>query len=1584
MIFISHSTQDDLFVAELRAALELRGLSMWVDSRNMRGGDLLTSSIKQAITEARGMLVIVSQHGLNSDWLYEEVDFALEQQATRGVEDFPIVPILLPDMTPSALRAIFGRQAIPLAVNIDPTAGGLEAAMPELLAALGERAPNDPQSAETVISRPLAELVLRLTDPRMVEIDQKRRATANATLTYYPPNRQEREVESVERFLLTAPLGPLEVDELSWYLEKYIQWPWAKVYQERAKRVEEALPAWGHQLYQTMSEDTATRPVWEAWQSLPKAVERRFTVYVDKQLVRGSADSAQAEANSAATLLLALPWELGHDGRSYLFLGGRPVQVRRRLPNHHKVDSVQTEPPLRVLLVSPRPEEKRAGYIDHRAIAGPVTAALNELGQLVELTLLSPPTFPALQTALQQAETHERPYHVVHFDGHGTFDKQVGLGGLCFEDPRDLHKQTERRMELVHAEQMATLMKERRIPLVMLNACQSAQSEDDPTASVAAKLLDEGVASVIAMSHSVLVETAKRFVAEFYQALAEGARVGQAMLRSQQALHADLNRGRVGHVAEFALHDWFVPVLYQEKADEPLLKRLPAEQTRREIQKSHRLRLGDLPQSYQAEGYRFVGRSRQLLALERMLYDGASHDLVGFGRANLQGLVTGSPTKDLAGFTNLQGRYAVIIGQGGEGKTTLAVELARWLVQSHRAHRAVFLSVEHLDSQTSPSRKFQTETPSRKFGTCGKVSGETLRPLIDSLGRQLLPQSGDKPYSVANYPDNQLFRRALHPILRALEDDPVVIVVDNMESLLGEQASAQAPPQPPPKGGKPVPPPFGRGLGGGLAVLPDLLTLLTTLLETAPHTRLIFTSREALPAPFADPTRQHPLRRLSKREAVQLVTQHLPAPPPADDSGSKQADGESTNDDPIETFVEAVDGHARSLVLLAPHLTEQGVQTTTMQLSHLMGLLHDQYPDDRERSLFASVALSLNRLPPALQRMALPLAMFQGEVDFDLLVGLFEQDEVWGSYVGAQASLPANQGHEGAQASLPAKRGEQAKQAGSLRSLTDHLLTHNLATAKPYNHVTLHPALAPYLLTQLTEAETAALLPAWLAGMRQLVGYMLQQRFKDTLLATTLTRLELPNLLHLLETLSGQPQAEPEQTLEVANRIEQLLAPLALPRLLRRVVQIREQVAKQAGTGLSNAQFTSQRMQIERLLQAGQLQPAYQQAEALYKTCQQAGAQVSAYNRAMSVNLLGQVLFAGGRADHALGLFQQAYQQFSTLGDNGARMAAVLLTRQGDCLRQLGRLDEAVQVYQAAIKLDEEHGRTRDVAAGKNQLATTRYVQKEYSAALAGYAEARDLFEELNEPQSVATIWHQTGMVYQDMKQYEAAETAYREALALDVQQQNRAGEASTLGQLGNLYESMGRLEESVLFLRQAADIYLDLQDKKMEGVAHSNIGIRLIKLGRYEEARRELFRAIECKKPYGHSAEPWKTYEILRRLEIAVGNSAAAQVARAEAINLYRAYRLAGGENHNSGGRLCLAFQQAMQAGQTAEMAKRLAGIVANEEYPAWYTTLADILQQILQGNRDPALAENPALDYDGAVEVGLLVAGLRGEDGG
>jgi len=92
-IFISHSTKDDPFVAELRRALELRGLTAWIDSCNLRSGDHLRPEIERAIREARAVLVVASESLLDSKRVYDEVKVALEVQAERG-ETYRAVPPL--------------------------------------------------------------------------------------------------------------------------------------------------------------------------------------------------------------------------------------------------------------------------------------------------------------------------------------------------------------------------------------------------------------------------------------------------------------------------------------------------------------------------------------------------------------------------------------------------------------------------------------------------------------------------------------------------------------------------------------------------------------------------------------------------------------------------------------------------------------------------------------------------------------------------------------------------------------------------------------------------------------------------------------------------------------------------------------------------------------------------------------------------------------------------------------------------------------------------------------------------------------------------------------------------------------------------------------------------------------------------------------------------------------------------------------------------------------------------------------------------------------------------------------------------
>src|SRR5204862_8176276 len=122
----------------------------------------------------------------------------------------------------------------------------------------------------------------------------------------------------------------------------------------------------------------------------------------------------------AATVLLSLPWELLHDGDGFLFQGARPTRVRRRLPNTRDLTVPVVSTPIRILLITARPEDDACGYIDHRASALPLVEAMEELGGLVRLHVLAPPTLTAPREELDRARRAGKPDPVVPFDGHGV------------------------------------------------------------------------------------------------------------------------------------------------------------------------------------------------------------------------------------------------------------------------------------------------------------------------------------------------------------------------------------------------------------------------------------------------------------------------------------------------------------------------------------------------------------------------------------------------------------------------------------------------------------------------------------------------------------------------------------------------------------------------------------------------------------------------------------------------------------------------------------------------------------------------------------------------------------------------------------------------------------------------------------------------------------------------------------------------------------------------------------------------------------------------------------------------------------
>jgi hypothetical protein len=92
-LFISHSREDTVFANELALALQDRGLSVWLDTQELKLGDRFADRIAEGIAESDGVVVLVGPKAAKSNWFAAELGMALG----RGKK---IIPVISADVPP--------------------------------------------------------------------------------------------------------------------------------------------------------------------------------------------------------------------------------------------------------------------------------------------------------------------------------------------------------------------------------------------------------------------------------------------------------------------------------------------------------------------------------------------------------------------------------------------------------------------------------------------------------------------------------------------------------------------------------------------------------------------------------------------------------------------------------------------------------------------------------------------------------------------------------------------------------------------------------------------------------------------------------------------------------------------------------------------------------------------------------------------------------------------------------------------------------------------------------------------------------------------------------------------------------------------------------------------------------------------------------------------------------------------------------------------------------------------------------------------------------------------------------------------
>jgi CHAT domain/NACHT domain len=347
-----------------------------------------------------------------------------------------------------------------------------------------------------------------------------------------------------EPYELEWPLDDDAAEDLRWYLEDYLLAPYG-VWADRGPQVAAELVVWGQAVFSAVFGSSPAREAYAQARDRESPLEIVF--------------------RSPSSALLGLPWELMADPRTGLPLAVDTAGVCRSLPAARSAETLAVPGGrLRVLIVIARPMATRD--VAYQMVARPLLGRLEAVRGQVDLVVLRPPTLDSLREVLTAAAAGGEPFQIVHFDGHGAIpglgdpavssaraDLGVAEGILAFEKVGG-------GFEYVPASRIAYVLVEAKVPVVVLNACQSGAVGKDLSASIAARLLAGGVVSVVAMAYSVYAVAAAEFMAVFYERLFSGDTITAAVTAARQQLYRhDI---RPTHRGNLPLADWIVPVHY--------------------------------------------------------------------------------------------------------------------------------------------------------------------------------------------------------------------------------------------------------------------------------------------------------------------------------------------------------------------------------------------------------------------------------------------------------------------------------------------------------------------------------------------------------------------------------------------------------------------------------------------------------------------------------------------------------------------------------------------------------------------------------------------------------------------------------------------------------------------------------------------------------------------------------------------------------------------------------------------------------------------------------------------------------------
>lgn len=365
--------------------------------------------------------------------------------------------------------------------------------------------------------------------------------------------------ENIHRKLELKP-SPQQQENLRWYFEDYPVFP-ENPAPEIAERIEAWIKETGTKLFISLFQNQEGEKIIRQIENIIEEINMEIIV-------------------SSSTLPNFL-WDIIRFPNDDLPLCLRVHSFNYNIDNPKETDQKEPaqENELRILLIISRPQGIQD--VPFRSVANSLIKSLHtDKTRSYKIDVLRPPTFGHLQTALHNANALNNPYHVVHFDGHGTYQKLPGSdrkrGYLLFESEQQSDDSTNE-FKGVYADgaTIGRLLKTTNVPILVMNACRSDQVESVSTpnqtnkvpeatlsvGSLAQEVIASGVSGVVGMRYNVYVTSASNFIANLYSEIAKGRNLSEAVTVSRRQMATRLSEDLF--ISPINIQDWLVPTVFE-------------------------------------------------------------------------------------------------------------------------------------------------------------------------------------------------------------------------------------------------------------------------------------------------------------------------------------------------------------------------------------------------------------------------------------------------------------------------------------------------------------------------------------------------------------------------------------------------------------------------------------------------------------------------------------------------------------------------------------------------------------------------------------------------------------------------------------------------------------------------------------------------------------------------------------------------------------------------------------------------------------------------------------------------------------